>query len=59
MQVFKDDVRCYPELFSLIETQTDLIEVEQEQRALYGIFSMEGASPLCGDMKMLEIFYRR
>lgn len=59
MEVFREDVRRHPERFALVETKRDLAQVEQGSKSLYGIFSMEGASPLCGDIKLLEVFFRQ
>ncbi|PIQ27642.1 dipeptidase [bacterium (Candidatus Blackallbacteria) CG17_big_fil_post_rev_8_21_14_2_50_48_46] len=59
MQVFREDIRKHPAHFALIENKKDLQAVENGPDKLYGLFSMEGASPLCGDLKMLEVFYRQ
>lgn len=59
MQIFREDIRKHPELFGMVESKADLAEAEQNPDKLYGLFSMEGASPLCGDLKMLEVFYRQ
>jgi membrane dipeptidase len=59
MQVFREDIRKHPELFALIESKADLLTAEHNPDKLFGLFSMEGASPLCGDLKMLEVFYRQ
>lgn len=59
MEMFRNDIRRFPDKFALIETKRDLAQMEHGDKELYGIFSMEGASPLCGDIKMLEVFYRQ
>jgi membrane dipeptidase len=59
MEVFRRDVRHRPTHFALIESGRDLQAAETDDSRLYGLFSMEGASPLCGDLKMLEVFYRQ
>jgi membrane dipeptidase len=59
MQIFREDIRKHPEHFAMIESRADIDALEQKPEKLYGLFSMEGASPLCGDLKMLEVFYRQ
>jgi membrane dipeptidase len=59
MQIYREDIRRHPETFGLIENQADLAAFRRGEKPLFGIFSMEGASPLCGDLKMLEVFYRQ
>ncbi len=59
MQIFREDIRKHPDLFALVESKADLMQAEQNPDKLFGLFSMEGASPLCGDLKMLEVFYRQ
>lgn len=58
MEIYRRDCRQNPRL-KLVEKAADLADFESSDTQLYGIFSMEGASPLCGDLKMLEIFYRQ
>lgn len=57
MQLYKDEVRRAPDTFGLIQYRHELAAVEQGSKSLYGMFSMEGASPLCGDLRLLEVFY--
>lgn len=59
MQIFREDIRRYPEHFALIESADDLQALDHTADKLYGLFSLEGASPLCGDLNMLEVFYRQ
>ncbi len=58
MQIYRNDVNHREDL-TLVERPQDLEGFETGKKTLYGIFSMEGASPLCGDLKMLEVFYRQ
>jgi membrane dipeptidase len=58
MQVYRNDAINNPDLV-MVDSAADLADFEQSDKSLYGIFSMEGASPLCGDLKMLEVFYRQ
>lgn len=58
MQIYQRDLLHHPELV-LVQHKADLADFESSDKALYGIFSMEGASPLCGDLKMLDVFYRQ
>lgn len=58
MEIYQRDVRQNPQL-KLVTQAADLDDFEDSDALLYGIFSMEGASPLCGDIKMLDIFYRQ
>lgn len=58
MQIYQQDVAKYPE-FKLVTRASDLADFENSDYKLYGVFSMEGASPLCGDLKMLDVFYRQ
>lgn len=58
MQVYRNDVAQRDDLV-MVEQASDLDGMENGTKTLYGIFSMEGASPLCGDLKMLEVFYRQ
>ncbi len=58
MQIYRNDVAKHSELV-MVESAADLADYETSDKTLYGIFSMEGASPLCGDIKMLEVFYRQ
>jgi membrane dipeptidase len=58
MQIYRNDVARHPELV-MVESAADLDDFETSDKSLYGLFSMEGASPLCGDLKMLETFYRQ
>ena len=58
MQIYQNDVANNPQL-ALVQKAADLADFEAGAKTLYGIFSMEGASPLCGDLKMLEVFYRQ
>lgn len=57
MQVYRDEVRRFPDTFGLVQSRHELAEVEHGAKSLYGIFSMEGASPLCGDLRLLEVFF--
>lgn len=56
MQVYKDDIRRHPDQFELITKASQMDAIATSDK-FFGIFSMEGASPLCGDLKMLEVFY--
>ncbi len=58
MQIYQQDILKRDDLV-LVQNAQDLDGFEQGQKTLYGIFSMEGASPLCGDLKMLDVFYRQ
>lgn len=58
MQIYRNDVAKHSNLV-MVESAADLADFESSDKSLYGLFSMEGASPLCGDLKMLEVFYRQ
>jgi len=58
MQIYRRDLTLRNDLV-LVESAADLEDIEASNKSLYGIFSMEGASPLCGDLKMLDVFYRQ
>ncbi|HEY9840320.1 MAG TPA: dipeptidase [Candidatus Obscuribacterales bacterium] len=58
MQIYRNDVARHADLV-MVESAADLDDFETSAKTLYGLFSMEGASPLCGDLKMLEVFYRQ
>lgn len=58
MQIYRNDVAKHDDL-ALVESAKDLDDFESSDKTLYGIFSMEGASPLCGDLKLLDVFYRQ
>lgn len=58
MQIYRNDAARHADLV-MVDSAADLADYETSDKTLYGIFSMEGASPLCGDLKMLEIFYRQ
>ncbi|PKL79768.1 MAG: dipeptidase [Candidatus Melainabacteria bacterium HGW-Melainabacteria-1] len=58
MQIYQNDVAKRSDLV-MVESAADLADFETSAKTLYGIFSMEGASPLCGDLKLLEVFYRQ
>lgn len=58
MQIYRNDVAKHADLV-MVESAADLADFESSDKTLYGLFSMEGASPLCGDLKMLEVFYRQ
>lgn len=55
MQTYKQDVQNRPETFGLVLKASDLDQVGR--MPFCGLFSMEGASPLCGSMDLLEIFF--
>lgn len=58
MEIYRRDCAQRDDLI-LVERASDLADFEQGGKTLYGLFSMEGASPLCGDLKLLEVFYRQ
>ena len=58
MQIYRRDTESHGDLV-LVEKAADLADFESSAKRLYGIFSMEGASPLCGDLKMLDVFYHQ
>lgn len=58
MQIYQRDIAQRDDLV-LVQKAADLDGFEAGEKTLYGIFSMEGASPLCGDLKMLDVFYRQ